>query len=206
MLGFFSFRHTVTPPLSHATSIEHWRDASGTPAMVPPEFPAGAYVSELPIGAARRGELIDEIEQMPARLRELVSGLNEAQREMRYKNWTVRQIVHHLADSHLNAYARFRLSLTEDRPVIKPYDETRWAELADAKTADVELSLRLLESLHGRWAVLLRSLTDAEFKRTYFHPEHQRAFRLDEALALYAHHGRHHSGQIAWLRERIASI
>src|SRR5262245_10017504 len=172
--------------------------------MVPPEFPAGEYVSELPIGAARRGELIDEIEQLPARLRELVSGMNEAQLETRYKNWTVRQIVHHLADSHVNAYVRFRLALTEDRPTIKPYDETRWAELADAKTADVELSLRLLESLHGRWAELLRSLADAEFARTYFHPEHKRAFRLDEVLALYAHHGRHHSGQIAWLRERIA--
>jgi hypothetical protein len=170
--------------------------------MIPPEFPAGPYVSELPIGAARRGELIGELEQLPARLRELVSGMNEAQRETRYKNWSVRQIVHHLADSHLNGYVRFRLALTEDRPAIKPYDETRWAELADAKTADVEPSLRLLESLHGRWVLLLRSLTDAEFERTYFHPKHQRAFRLDEVLAVYAHHCRHHSGQIAWLRDR----
>ena len=120
----------------------------------------------------------------------------------RYRKWTVRQIVHHLADSHLNAFVRFRLALTEDRPTIKPYDETRWSELADSRSAEVELSLRLLESLHARWAVLLRSLTDADFERTYFHPEHQREFRLDEVLALYAHHGRHHSGQIGWLRER----
>ena len=171
--------------------------------MLPPEFPVGQYVSELPIATTRRGELIGEIEQLPARLRELVGGMNEAQLERRYKNWTVRQIVHHVADSHLNAIVRFRLALTEDRPTIKPYDETRWAELADAKTADVELSLQLLESLHARWVLLLRSLTDADFERTYFHPEHQREFRLDEVLALYAHHGRHHSGQIAWLRERM---
>jgi hypothetical protein len=170
--------------------------------MIPPEFPAGQYVSELPIGTARRVELIGELEQLPARLRALVSGMNEAQRETRYKNWTVRQIIHHLADSHVNGYVRFRLALTEDNPALKRYDETRWAELADAKTADVELSLRLLESLHGRWVLLMRSLTAAEFERTFFHSERQREFRLDEVLAIYAHHCRHHSGQIAWLRDR----
>src|SRR5215469_17748942 len=159
--------------------------------MSPPEFPAGPYVSEGPLAAARRRELISEIEQLPVWLRQLVDGMNESQIQTRYRNWTVRQIVHHLADSHLNAFARFRLALTEDRPTIKPYDETRWAELADSKSADVELSLRLLESLHARWVLLLRSLTDADFERTYFHPEHQREFRLDEVLAMYAHHGRH---------------
>jgi len=130
--------------------------------MIPPELPAGEYVSELPIGAARRGDLIGELAQLPARLRELVSGMNEAQLETRYKSWTVRQIVHHLADSHLNGYVRFRLALTEDRPTIKNYDRARWAELSDSKTADVELSLSLLESLHARWAMLLRTLTDGE--------------------------------------------
>src|SRR6188768_3759426 len=171
--------------------------------MVPPDFPVGEYVSELPIGAARRGELIGEIEQLPARLRQVVGGMTEAQRDRRYKKWTVRQIVHHLADSHVNAYVRFRLALTEAAPTIKPYDETRWAELADAKSADVELSLRLLESLHARWVLLLKSMTDADFGRTYFHPEHQREFRLDEVLALYAHHGRHHCGQVEWLSGRL---
>jgi len=171
--------------------------------MNPPEFPAGEYVSELPIGVARRDELIGEIERLPARLHELVGGMNEAQRETRYKNWTVRQIVHHLADSHLQGSVRFRLALTEDRPAIKPYDPPRFAELADAKTGDVELSLRLLESLHGRWVLLLRSLTDPEFARTFFHPEYQREFRLDDVLAIYAHHCRHHAGQIEWLRERM---
>jgi len=169
--------------------------------MSPPDFPAGPYVSELPISPARREELIREIEELPAQLRRLIGGMNESQLARHYKKWTVRQIVHHLVDSHLNAFVRFRLALTEDRPTIKPYDETRWSELADSRTADVELSLRLLESLHARWAVLLRSLTDSDFERTYFHPEHQREFRLDEVLALYTHHGRHHSAQIAWLKE-----
>ena len=112
-------------------------------------------------------ELIHEVEELPARLRQLAtwqhaSGMNDSQQGTRYKNWTVRQIVHHLADSHLNGYVRFRLTLTEDRPTIKNYDRARWAELSDSKTADVELSLRLLESLHARWAMLLRTLTDGE--------------------------------------------
>jgi len=112
-------------------------------------------------------ELIHEVEELPARLRQLAtwqhaSGMNDSQLDTRYKNWTVRQIVHHLADSHLNGYVRFRLTLTEDRPTIKNYDRARWAELSDSKTADVELSLSLLESLHARWAMLLRTLTDGE--------------------------------------------
>lgn len=147
---------------------------------------------------ARRGELIGEIEQLPARIAALVEGLNAAQLDTRYKNWTIRQIVHHLADSHLNAFARFRWTLTEDRPTIKPYDETRWAELADTRTAPVELSVRLLESLHARWVLLLRSLRNEDFERAYVHPEYGREFRLAEALGLYAHHGRHHAGQMEW--------
>src|SRR5882757_8687329 len=104
--------------------------------MSPPDFPAGRYVSELPISMARRGELISEIEQLPVQLRRLVEGMSESQLQTRYKNWTVRQIVHHLADSHMNSFIRFRLALTEDRPAIRPYDETLWSELADSKTAD----------------------------------------------------------------------
>ena len=153
------------------------------------------------MAANRRGELIQEASELPGRLRQLVGGMNDSQLGTRYKHWTVRQIVHHLADSHLNGYVRFRLALTEDRPTIKNYDRARWAELPDSKTADVELSLRLLESLHARWALLLRTLTDGDFERTYFHPDHQREVRLDETLALYAHHGRHHFAQIAWLQK-----
>lgn len=168
--------------------------------MAPPDFPAGPYVPEPGMTASRRAELIAEIEQLPARIQELVGGMSEAQLETRYKKWTIRQIVHHLADSHMNAFVRFRLTLTEDRPAIKPYDETRWAELPDSRTGDVAVSIRLLEALHTRWVRLLHSMTDADFERSYIHPEYQQEFRLSEALALYAHHCRHHSGQIAWLQ------
>ncbi|HZN33695.1 MAG TPA: putative metal-dependent hydrolase [Pirellulaceae bacterium] len=169
--------------------------------MSPPDLPAGPYVAEPHPTPARRGELIAEIEQLPARLRSLVGGLPAGQLERRYKNWNVRQIVHHLADSHMNAFVRFRLTLTEERPTIKPYDETRWAELPDSKSADVTLSLQLLEALHARWVLLLRAMSDADFQRSYFHPEYQKEFRLAEVLGLYAHHGRHHTGQIAWLSQ-----
>jgi len=169
---------------------------------VPPEFPAGQYDSEPSLTPARRDELIHEIAHLPARLRQLVGSMNDSQLQTPYKNWTVRQIVHHLADSHLNAFVRFRLALTEDRPAIKPYDETRWAQLADSKTANVDLSLQLLEALHARWVLLLRALSDADIQRSYFHPEHQREFQLAEAIALYAHHGRHHAAQIEWLGNR----
>jgi hypothetical protein len=168
--------------------------------MVPPDFPAGPYVPELNPNPERRAALISDIERLPDRIQKLVGESDAARLAVRYKKWTVRQIVHHLADSHLNAFVRFRLALTEDRPVIKPYDETRWAELPDTKTADVSVSIRLLESLHVRWILLLRSMTEADFERSYIHPEFQKEFRLAEVLGLYAHHCRHHSGQIAWLQ------
>jgi hypothetical protein len=167
--------------------------------MSPPNFPAGPYTSELNPSPARRTELIAEIERLPTRIQELVAGLSAKQLDTPYKNWTVRQIVHHLADSHMNAFIRFRVALTEDRPTIKPYDETRWAELPDTKTADVDLSVKLLEALHARWAILLRSMRDADFERSYYHPEYKKEFRLAEAVGLYAHHCRHHPAQIAWL-------
>jgi uncharacterized damage-inducible protein DinB len=169
-------------------------------ASQPPDFPAGPYVAEASLTAARRGELIAEIGRLPTRVRELVADLRAAQLDTRYKNWTVRQIVHHLADSHLNAFVRYRLALTEERPTIKPYDESRWAELPDTKSADVQLSLKLLEALHARWVLLLSAMSDADFRRSYWHPEYQREFSLAEALGLYAHHGRHHTAQIEWVR------
>lgn len=143
--------------------------------------------------------MIAEIEQLPRRIGKLVGTLNAEQLERRYKKWTIRQIVHHLADSHINAFVRFRLTLTEDRPTIKPYDETRWAELFDTRTADVALSISLLEALHVRWVLLMRNMSSADWERSYLHPEYQKEFRLAEALGLYAHHCRHHSAQIEWL-------
>ena len=168
--------------------------------MTPPANPAGEYTPDPNPSAARRAELIAEIEQLPAKLRALVAGLLPAQLDTKYKNWTVRQIVHHLGDSHMNGFVRWRMAVTEDAPTIKPYDETKCSELADSRTADVEMSLQLLDALHKRWAFFMRSLTDADFARTYIHPEHKKTFSLAESLGQYAWHGRHHSEQIAWLR------
>ena len=147
--------------------------------------------------------MIAEIAELPTKLRSAVSGLTERGFETLYKKWTIRQIVHHLADSHVNSYARFRLALTEATPTIKPYDEGKWAELSDAKSADVELSLCLLDALHARWVLLLRSMTDADFARTYIHPANGQTYRLAEVLGLYAHHGRHHLAQVVWLTKRL---
>jgi uncharacterized damage-inducible protein DinB len=147
---------------------------------------------------------LDEIEQTPVRLRAAVAGLSSEQLDSPYRpgGWTVRQVVHHVPDSHLNSYTRFRLALTEDEPTIKPYDEGRWAELTDARTAPVEISLALLEALHSRWTLLLRSLTPADFARRFRHPE-LGTVNLDKYLALYAWHGRHHVAHITSLRERM---
>jgi len=169
--------------------------------MNPPKSPAGEYVREPDPSPARRAELIAEVEQLPAVARAAVAGLSRERLDTKYRDWTVRQIVHHLADSHMNAFVRFRLALTEDTPTVKPYDESRWAELPDMTTADVELSLRLLEGLHARWAILLRGMSDADFRRSYQHPEYQKIYSLAEVLGDYAHHGRHHTGQIRWLRQ-----
>jgi hypothetical protein len=147
---------------------------------------------------------MDEIEQAPARLRAVVAGLSDAQLDTPYRpvGWTVRQVVHHVPDSHLNSYVRFRLALTEKEPTIKPYDESRWAELTDARTAPIEISLALLESLHARWTLLLHSLKPEDFSREFRHPE-LGTVSLDKNLALYAWHGRHHVAHIASLRERM---
>jgi hypothetical protein len=154
----------------------------------------------------QREQWVEEIAATPANLRAAVAGLSPHQLDTPYrdKGWTVRQVVHHLPDSHLNAYTRMKLALTEDVPVIKPYAEARWAELPDGRAAPIELSLNLLEGLHHRWVFLLRQLTPADFRRQFRHPEHGRLFELQETLALYAWHGRHHVAHIASLRRRMA--
>jgi hypothetical protein len=137
-------------------------------------------------------------------LRGAAAGLDNQRLDTPYRpgGWTVRQVVHHLPDSHLNSYVRFRLALTEDEPIIKPYDESRWAELTDARTAPVEISLAFIESLHRRWMLLLRSLAPADLARQFRHPE-LGVVSLDRNLALYAWHGRHHVAHITSLRERM---
>jgi len=170
-----------------------------------PRYPIGPFVVEGEITPARRESWISQIEEAPVLLRNSVRGLSEAQFDTPYREggWTIRQVVHHLPDSHLNAYVRFKLALTEDNPTVRPYDETRWAELPDTVATQVGVSLVLLEALHRRWVVLLRAMTEAQWERTFFHPEHKKTFPLDRVLALYAWHGRHHVAHIAGLRARM---
>jgi hypothetical protein len=167
------------------------------------QYPVGRFEWPGEISADDRRRFIDEIEQAPKNLRAAVTGLTGQQLDTPYRpgGWTVRQVVHHVPDSHLNSYMRFRLALTEDEPTIKPYDQSRWAELIDSRTAPVETSLVLLEALHQRWVMLLRSLSAADFARQFRHPE-LGVVSLDKNLALYAWHGRHHVAHITSLRDR----
>ena len=169
--------------------------------MEAPAYPAGPDVSVENSTPERRAELIAEIEQAPARLRQAVAKLSDTQLDTRYKNWTVRQIVHHVADSHVNAYVRFKLALTEDVPTIKPYQEDRWVDLDDERRGDIAVPLALLDSLHSSWIRMLRVMTGEQFARTYFHPESGSKVALSAALGSYAWHGRHHTAQILWLRQ-----
>jgi uncharacterized damage-inducible protein DinB len=172
--------------------------------MEAPQNPAGPYEPDTAYVAARRDAYITEIAAAPVRLRRAVAGLSAAQLETKYRNWTIRQITHHIADSHLNGYVRFKLALTEDRPTIKPYSEGAWSELPDAQALGIEATLPLLDGLHARWVSLLQAMTPEQYARTYFHPEWNAVVPLFEALGYYAWHGRHHTGQIAWLRrERL---
>ena len=166
-------------------------------------FPIGKFSYEGPLGEDRKQAFLEDIARAPANLRAAVKGLAEAQLDTPYRpgGWTVRQVVHHVPDSHMNSYVRFKLALTEDEPTIKPYAEDRWAELADTNATPVEVSLILLESLHDRWVRLLRSLGPEEWKRTFRHPE-LGAMTLEKTLALYAWHGRHHVSHITSLRDR----
>jgi len=148
---------------------------------------------------------LEEIAQTPSKLRDSLKGLTEEQLDTPYRpgGWTVRQVVHHLPDSHLNSYVRFKLALTEENPTIKTYAEDRWAELSDSKATPIEVSLTLLDSLHNRWVRLLRSLTPEQWKRTFHHPELGN-MTLEKTLALYAWHGNHHVAHITELRKRMS--
>lgn len=172
--------------------------------MNDPRYPVGTYDLDVEVDPATHAGLIGEIERAPAALRAAVKDLTPRQLETPYREggWTVRQVVHHVADSHMNALIRMKLALTEDNPVIKPYEEARWAELGDVAGTPVEVSLSLLESLHARWVALLRSMSPADFERTYFHPDHGRALPLGAVLGMYAWHCRHHTAHITTLRER----
>ena len=166
------------------------------------KYPIGKFHRVDKLSSAARGELIETIAQVPARMREAVKGLGEAQLDTPYRpgGWTVRQVVHHVPDSHMNAVVRMKLALTENEPTIKTYEEAEWAKLADTK-APIEPSLTLLESLHARWVLLLRSLGENEWTRRFVHPA-MGPVTLEQTLALYAWHGRHHVAHVTKLRER----
>jgi hypothetical protein len=169
-------------------------------------YPIGKFTYDGPMTDGRRAECVARIAAAPAALRAAVAGLDDAQLDTPYRpdGWTVRQVVHHVPDSHLNAYTRVRLALTEDTPTIKPYEEARWAELFDARSLPVEISLRLLEALHARWVPLLQRIGTAEGGRRFRHPEHGRLMTIDEVVAMYAWHGEHHTAHVTRLRERMA--
>jgi len=173
--------------------------------MSDPRFPIGKFHYEGPPSPEQRGAFIDQIAQTPPAIRTAIAGLSDQQLDTPYREggWTVRQVVHHVPDSHMNAYVRFKLALTEDEPTIKPYAEDRWAKLQDSEWTPVEVSLALLENLHERWVRLLRSLDENEWKRTFRHPE-MGLMPLEKNLALYAWHGKHHTAHITELRKRMS--
>jgi hypothetical protein len=166
-------------------------------------YPVGRFAAPATGTPAVRAEQIEILRMLPERLRVAVKGLDEAQLDTPYREggWTVRQVVHHLADSHANSYIRFKLALTEDWPTVKTYDEAAWARLEDSRLP-IDASLVFVEALHARWVGLLASLAGKDFERGYNHPENGRQ-SLGAALALYAWHARHHVAHITGLRARM---
>jgi uncharacterized damage-inducible protein DinB len=173
------------------TNLEHLR------------FPIGRFELPADIGPADREAFIDRIEATPESLREAVAGLGDTQLDTPYRpeGWSVRQVVHHVVDSHLNSYVRFKWALTEEAPHIKVYDQDGWAQLEDSTSAPVEVSLAFLDALHERWVFLLRRMSDEDFGRTFVHPDWAEV-SLDQTLAIYAWHGDHHVAHVTRLRER----
>ncbi len=165
--------------------------------MSDPRFPIGQFEHSGPVSAEDVNRWIRDIEELPAQMREAAHGLTEEQLAAQYRpgSWTVRQIIHHVPDSHLNSYVRFKWALTEEEPVIKAYDENGWASLADYSDTPVDLSLDFLETLHAKWVVLLRSLTDKQLSRRFVHPE-SGPTELAWSIGAYSWHGRHHLAHI----------
>lgn len=166
-------------------------------------YPIGLFDLNQTFTVDKRNQWIDEIEQLPARLESTVHGFTPEQLDTPYRpnGWTIRQVVHHLPDSHMNSYIRFKLALTEEQPTIRPYMEDRWAMLTDYRDTPIEVSLSLLSSLHQRWVIVLRAMEASQFSMTFNHPE-SGILRLDQAVGLYAWHGNHHLSQITSLVQR----
>lgn len=167
-------------------------------------YPIGPFTPPVHCDASSRNEAIAKLESLPDRLRDAVSSLDATQLNTPYRpaGWTVRQVVHHVADSHMNAYVRLKLALTEATPTIKPYDEAAWAELADTREVPIEVSLDLLDGLHERMVAVLRAMDASHFARTWKHPDSAGERTLDVLLATYAWHGDHHLAHVERLKER----
>jgi len=167
-------------------------------------YPIGPFIPGSPPTPQSRSLHIAQIEGMPVRMRRIVTDLSPEQLDTPYRDggWTVRQLVHHVPDSHMNAYIRCKLALTENTPTIKPYNEDAWARLKDSEVTPVEVSLSLLEAVHARWVMLLKSLKPRDFERKFNHPE-RGTQTLDDLIALYDWHGNHHMAHITGLRDRM---
>ncbi len=168
-------------------------------------YPVGPFSPKgSPLTSEERDEMLGRLEQHPARIRAAVAGLDDQQLDTPYREagWTVRQVVHHVVDSHLNSYVRFKIGMTEDNGTIRPYEQSDWAELEEASSAPVELSLPLLDALHARWVAFLRTLSEDDFQRTVHHPEMGRDLTLDTLLEIYGWHCLHHETHITALRQR----
>ncbi len=165
-------------------------------------FPIGHYeLPTAPLTAAARAAYVQQLADLPAQILAVAqaAGGEKLQQPYRPGGWTGRQVIHHLADSHVNCYTRYRLALTEDNPTIKPYDETSWAELPDVAASPVTVSLDMLAALHSRWVTLLHHLSEAQWQRTFYHPGMERSFTLEQATVMYAWHGRHHLAHLQLL-------
>jgi uncharacterized damage-inducible protein DinB len=170
---------------------------------VDPRYPIGKYATQ-PFSVKQKQDWLNDIRFLPQSIENAVLNLDESQLETPYRDggWTVKQVVHHVADSHMNAYCRFKLGLTEENPTIKPYMENLWAQLPDTKNVPINISLTLLHALHIRWIEILVNMKDEDFNRTVFHPEHQKEITLWYLLGLYSWHSRHHTAHITSLRDR----
>ena len=169
------------------------------------KYPIGRYTGKDPVTEQDIRWYINTIELFPAKLKHAVTGLSEDELDTPYREggWTIRQVVHHMADSHLNSYIRFKLALTEDVPAIRPYFEDRWAELPEAKTGAIELSLPLLEALHKQWTAMLNNLAPQQLKLRLYHPESKMEMTVEYLMGLYAWHSEHHLAHIVNLKKRL---
>ncbi len=176
-----------------------------TPELELLKYPIGRYTTPAAYTTDDIRQWINSIRALPMLMDACIENMDVYQLETPYRNggWTVQQVVHHVADSHMNAYIRLKLALTEDNPTIAPYKEELWAEMADTKTVPVNTSVTLLHAVHRRMLAILENMQEADWQRTYYHPQYKRTFPVWEMVALYAWHGKHHAAHISRLRERM---